>query len=134
MRGQAVTVNYVTLTCDYFDGAGNLLNGGTATFTPTSELTDATDHERIPLAPVTVTFKPMGSPTARLLATDNANVLPSGWAWLVTFSGVSGSPASFQFFLPFSGGASQFLSALAALPAGSTSLLAENAQQILAEG
>ena len=129
-----MALNYVSLTVDLFDGTGSFLNGGYAAFTPTVQLTDATDHEIITGAGIIAAPKPTGSPVIKLLATDNSAVLPSGWAWIVTFTGVPGSPASWQFFLPFSGGASQYLSALAVLPAGSTSLLDEAAQQILAEG
>ena len=121
-----MALNYVSLTCDLFDGQGNALSGGTATFAPNVQLTDATDHEIIPQAPVTAAFKPTSSPVVKLLATDNSAPAPNGWKWTVTFTGVSGSPASFSFFLPFSGGASQNLSALApvsgAVPATITNI------------
>jgi hypothetical protein len=129
-----VALNYVTLTVDVYDGSGNYPTTGTATFTPSSVLTDSTDHEYIGQIPVVVSFRAPGLPTVRLLATDNASVLPSGWAWQVSFTGFPGPPATFSFFLPYSGGASQYLSAQAPLPAGTTSLLTESAQQLLAEG
>jgi hypothetical protein len=129
-----VSLNYVTLTCDLYDGRGYQVNGGTATFTPSVQLTDTADHEIITEAGCTVAFKSTGSPSVALLATDNGAPLPSGWAWNVTFTGVPGNPGAFSFFLPYSAGASQYLSSLSPLPAGTTSLLSENAQQLLAEG
>jgi hypothetical protein len=129
-----MALNYVSLTCDLYDGAGSTVNGGIATFTPSAQLTDTADHEIITGAGITGSFGPVASPVVRLLATDNAAPLPSGWAWNVTFTGVPGNPGAFSFFLPYSGGASQYLSSLSPLPAGTTSLLSENAQQLLAEG
>ena len=107
-----MSLNYVTLTCDLFDGRGNRVNGGTATFTPSVQLTDSTDHEIIAQAPLTAVFRSTGSPVISLLATDNGNPLPAGWAWTVTFSGVPGNPAAFSFFLPYSNGSAQNMSAL----------------------
>lgn len=108
-----MALNYVSLTCDLYDGSGNFITQGTASFAPSAQLTDTTDHELIAQAPIVVTFRPSGPPVAHLLATDNGNTAPSGWAWTVTFTGVPGSPASFSFFLPFTSGASQYLSAQA---------------------
>lgn len=116
-----MALNYVNLTADLFDGQGNVLAAGTATFTPTAQLTDTADHEIVTLAPVTAAFKPTASPVVKLLATDNGAPLPGGWGWTVTFSGVPGNPASFTFFLPFAAGASQFLSSQA--PVSSAAVL-----------
>ena len=107
-----MALNYVTLTLDLYDGQGNYPITGTASFTPSVQLTDTTDHELIIQAPVVVAFRPSAVPAVSLLATDNGAVLPSGWAWTVSFTGVSGNPAGFSFFLPFSGGAAQNLSSL----------------------
>lgn len=82
-----MALNYVTLTIDLSDGAGSHANGGIATFTPSVQLTDATDHEIITQAPVTAAFKPTGSPAVLLLATDNGNVAPSGSPHAVASSG-----------------------------------------------
>lgn len=108
-----MTLNYVELTLDLYDGSGSYISQGTATFKPSVTLTDATDSEYIPQAPVTGSFKASGSPKVKLLGTDNSNVTPAGWGWTVTFSGVPGNPAGFSFFLAYSNGASQNLSALA---------------------
>ena len=106
-----MSLSYVTLTVDIYDGQGSVPTSGTATFTPSATLTDTTNHEIVAQLPVVVSFKPSGPPTIRLLATDNATLTPGGWAWQVTFSG-SGMPSAFSFFLPFSGGASQNLSSI----------------------
>jgi len=114
-----VSLTYVTLTADLFDGSGNLITAGTATFTPSAQLTYA-GHEIVIEAPVTVAFNGTRSPSVSLLATDNASLLPSGWTWGVTFSGVPGNPAPFSFFLPATGGASQDLSSLSPVSSGTT--------------
>lgn len=129
-----MALDYVSLTVDMFRGDGGFSNGGTADFAPTEQLTDTVNHQIITEAAIPAALKSTGSPVVKLLATDNPTVLPSGWAWTVTFSGVSGSPSSWQFFLPYSGGAAQNLSDLAVLPAGTTALLTESAQALLAEG
>jgi hypothetical protein len=108
-----VTLNYVTLTLDLYDGQGNPVTTGTALFIPNTQLTDA-GVELVPQAPIPAVFRsPNGLPQVKLLGTDNSGPLPAGWAWTVTFTGVPGNPASFSFFLPFASGASQFLSAQA---------------------
>lgn len=108
-----MTLNYVTLILDGFDGGGSRLEQGTATFTPSVQLSDPVDQEWIPPAPVSARFREgLPSPQVSLLATDNGNVLPAGWGWKVSFINVPGSPAAFSFFLPFTGGATQRLSQL----------------------
>jgi len=108
-----MALNYVTLTVDLGAGQGFYLTSGMAAFVPTAVLTDAADHLMVSQVPLSVTFSEEGSPPKiRLLATDNANLAPSGWAWTITPPAGSGI-APFSFFLPFSGGASQYLSALA---------------------
>ena len=108
-----MSLQYVTLTLDLYDGQGNAIIAGEALFTPTAQLTDTTNHELITLAPVPAVFHSAGTPAVKLLATDNSPPAPAGWAWTVTFTGVAGNPASFNFFLPYASGASQNLSAQA---------------------
>jgi hypothetical protein len=110
-----VTLQYVTLTLDLYDGQGNPVTMGTATLTPSAELTDTTDHMRVIKAPVRAIFRPAGTPAVSLLATDNGDPAPSGWVWTASFTGVPGNPPPVSFALPFSGGATQYLSALAPL-------------------
>jgi hypothetical protein len=105
-----MTLNYVTLICDEGAGQGYFRPGGTATLTPSAVLTDATDHLIVDQSPVTVTFSTTGPPSARLLPTDNAALLPAGWGW--TFTPPAGSGMTpFTFFLNFANGATQYLSA-----------------------
>lgn len=104
-----MALNYVTLTLDLYDGQGNPVTKGTASFTPSAQLTDA-GVELVPQVPIPAVFHAAGTPAVKLLATDNAAVLPAGWVWTVLFSGVPGNPAAFSFSLPFASGASQFLS------------------------
>lgn len=104
-----MTLNYVTLTLDLYDGSGNYPVSGTASFAPSAVLTDA-GAEIVSQQPITVTFRAGSLPTVPLLATDNSGPLPAGWTWGVTFDGITGAPAGFSFFLPYTDGASQVLS------------------------
>jgi hypothetical protein len=115
-----MALNYVTLTVDVYDGSGNYPTSGTATFTPTAVLTDGTNHEYIAQVPIVVSFKASGVPTVKLLATDNSAPLPAGWAWTVAFAGFTGAPASWNFFLPYTGGANQNLADLAPVATATT--------------
>ena len=112
-----MALNYVTLTVDVYDGQGNVPASGTATFTPSAVLTDA-GVEIIGQQPVTAVFHAAALPTVKLLATDNSDPAPAGWTWSVSFSGITGAPAAFSFFLPYTGGSSQVLSSLAPVASG----------------
>jgi hypothetical protein len=114
-----MSLNYVTLTLDLYDGQGNPVIAGTASFTPSAVLTDA-GVEIVGQQPVTAVFHAAALPAVKLLATDNSGPAPSGWTWSVTFSGITGAPASFSFFLPYAGGATQLLSSLIPVSAGAT--------------
>ena len=92
-------LNYLTLTLDLYDGQGNYPVSGSAAFTPSAVLTDA-GVEVIGQQPVTAVFRAAAMPSMKLLATDSAGPLPTGWTWGVAFSGVTGAPAAFSFFLP----------------------------------
>lgn len=111
-----MSLNYVTLVLDLYDAQGNVVTTGAAAFTPSVTLTDP-GVEWIPPAPIPAVFHAGGLPQVRLLATDSSSATPGGWTWGVAFTGVPGNPAPFSFFLPFSGGATQYLSALAQVPA-----------------
>jgi hypothetical protein len=96
-----VALRYVTLTVNLQDGSGAPLNRGLASFAPSVFLTDPVDNADVPQAPVGAQFT--GSfPQVSLLATDNANLAPSGWAWNVSFIVTPGNPSGFSFFLPSS--------------------------------
>jgi hypothetical protein len=131
-----VALNAVQLTLDLYDGAGNPVTSGYAYFTPSSVLTDTMDGETIAQSPIVAAFDnsseatvpapapdtgqdtspATGLPVVSLYATDNANLAPAGWTWSVTFQ----LPSSvtqidpFTFLLPYTGGASQKLSAVIA--------------------
>jgi hypothetical protein len=107
-----MALNYVTLILDLYDGQGNMVISGTAALVPSAQLTDTTDNQVITQAPVPGVFHSSGFPNVKLLATDNGALAPAGWGWTVSYSGVPGSPAGFSFFLPFTGGATQYLSSL----------------------
>jgi parallel beta-helix repeat protein len=104
-----VTLNYVGLTLDLYDGQGNPVVTGAAYFTPTAQLTDAGVAVTTE-APIPGVFHSGGLPVVSLLATDNTAPQPNGWGWQVTFSGVPGNPAGFTFELPYTSGSAQNLS------------------------
>ena len=104
-----MALDYVELVLDLYDGGGNPIVAGTASLTPSVQLTDTADKQVIVQAPLVVTFRGT-SPSVKLLATDNGALAPSGWGWSIEFSGVPGNPAGFSFFLPYSGGSTQYLS------------------------
>ena len=110
-----MALNYVTLILDLLDGTGAPVSGGTATLSPNTQTTDTVDNVIIAQSPIVVPFRATGIPTIKILATDNSNLSPSGWAWNIVFTNVPGSPLPFAFFLPFSGGATQYLSSLTPL-------------------
>lgn len=110
---------YVTLTLDLDDGSGNYPVSGTASFVPSAVLTDA-GVAVIGQQPVTVSFRAGSLPVVSLLATDNSGPLPTGWTWGVTFSGITGAPAGFSFFLPYASGATQVMSDLIPVSSGTT--------------
>lgn len=81
-----MALNYVTLTVDLYDGQGNALTQGTASFVPSATLTDTADQEIITQAPIVVSFHAgAGPPTVSLLATDNAS--PGQMSWNTTTFG-----------------------------------------------
>lgn len=92
--------NTVQVVLNLTDGGGAQIQAGAVSIAPSAVLTDAADR-LLAVSPVWAQFP--GTPTApqvTLLATDNANISPSGWAWTVTFHSVPGNPASYSFALP----------------------------------
>ena len=114
-----MALDYVTLTLDLYDGQGNPAISGTASFTPSTVLTDS-GVEVIGQQPVTAVFHAAALPSVRLLATDSSGPLPAGWTWGVSFSGITGAPAAFSLFLPYASGATQLLSSLVPVSSGSS--------------
>lgn len=106
-----MALNYVTLTGKIQDAQGNP-SGGKVTFTPGGWLTDTTDQLLVDPVPVTITLTVSGTFSVSLLATDNTAATPAGWTWTAAISPSAGPGYSLSFFLPFSGGATQDISAL----------------------
>lgn len=99
----------MTLTGTYLDGSGAPATGS-LTFVPSAPEDDSADQLSFRQDPVHVALE-AGRFSVRLLATDNPQLAPSGWAWTVTER--AGPAATWSFFLPYSGGATQDISALA---------------------
>jgi hypothetical protein len=108
-----MAASYVTLILDLYDAAGNQIVHGTAQVTPSAELPDPAEMMLIGQAPLTGAFRAGSLPQLRLVSTDSVGPQPNAWTYTITFSGVPGSPASFS----FTDGATQYLSALAQVPA-----------------
>lgn len=103
----------ITVTGTYLDGAGNP-QGGTVTFTPSSSLTDQTG--KIVLAKVSTVVQVSSSTgtfsVSGLACTDNANLVPAGWAWVVSVN-IAGASQTFNTYLPSGLGTTVDISALA---------------------
>lgn len=111
------TAQYVTLVLDRYDGAGNPVTRGTASWAPSMELPDPADQMLVGQAPVTATFRAGSLPSVRLVSTDSIGPQPDGWTWTVTYDGVPGSPPPASYYILAANGATQSLSALATVPA-----------------
>lgn len=110
-----MTLNYVEVVCDVYDGQGNVRARGVGSFAPSQEVKDTADHLLIdPGLPIAAVFHVTGPPSAKLLATDQGNIAPSGWQWVFTPPAGSGV-AAFPFYLP-SSPVTQYLSDLAGDP------------------
>lgn len=109
--GVNLSLNTVTVTWTEEDFTQATVNGS-ITFVPSNTLTDATDGLGIGLEARTYRFVNGTGSSAPLVATDNVNLLPSGWTYVVTVALDGLPPYSFNCFIPFSGGASQKLSSL----------------------
>ncbi len=111
-----MALNYVTLTGTYADGEGIGIDGtrhdAFLTLTPTASLTDATNDREVRLTPVRVPLNADGTFSARLLATDNSTLMPSGWAWQVTETLPGLTDFTWNFFLAFATGVTQDVATL----------------------
>ena len=115
-----MTLNYVTLILNLYDGQGNPEIRGAAALVPSAVLTDAADQVIVTQDPIPGVFHASGFPQVTLLATDNAAPQPAGWTWGITFTGQEAPISPFSFFLPFTGGPVQYLSSLIPVSSGST--------------
>lgn len=115
---RAVALNYVTLTLDLSDGSGNPVKGGNVLLAPTATVSGG----GIIIASGTgVAIPANGTPraTVSLLATDNASLTPTGWAWSIVYLDPTGrgvGTLQWHFLLPYSGGSAQNLSACTRAP------------------
>jgi hypothetical protein len=107
-----MSLSLVTLILDLHDGAGKPVTRGKATLVPSAVLSDAADHVLVTQQGVTAYFTAATPATASLIATDNAAITQSGWAWTVTFTGMDAPPPPLTFALPYANGAVQYYSAL----------------------
>lgn len=83
-----LTTRTVTGTFRWGNGAPQ---NGFVTFAPSTDLVDSTGHVIVPALPVTGTLY-AGTLSISLLCTDNADISPSGWYWIVTVN-IAGGPA-----------------------------------------
>jgi Pectate lyase superfamily protein len=97
-----LALQYIELVLDLVDGTGTPLIGGQVKLAPSAQLTNTTDNMIVTQAQVSTQLGSGQYPTVRVLATDNADLAPSGWAWTIGFTGVAGNPVAFSFFLPAS--------------------------------
>jgi hypothetical protein len=96
MEGAHMSLSYVSLICNYTDGLGGAVSGGTVTFTPTSALAGSGSgpgHVVIAAAPITVDLSAHPEPTVSLLATDTSGITPAGWLWIIAPSFPGSGPA-----------------------------------------
>ena len=107
-----MTLNTVTVICNYTDGLGNPVTRGTLRLYPTTEVLDSTtSHLVITQAPIIINLAVNPTPSVDLIATDSDGLLPPGWGWV--FAPVfPGAPAAQQLLVPFADGATQYLSDL----------------------
>jgi hypothetical protein len=106
-----VALTKVNLTGTLIDGEGRPLCG-TLTFSPSAPLADTTDALLVRQFGCGVTLSEEGAFSVELLSTDNANLSPPGWCWMVKecFPGV---PANlWAFFLAYGTGSTQDISTL----------------------
>lgn len=103
----------ITVTGSYPAGAGNSVAIGFVTFVPTARILNAAGHTIIPQLPVQVTLQLGAFSLGNVITTDNAGLLPTGWAWQVTenIDGVAAEP--YYVYIPSSYGATVDLAELA---------------------
>jgi Periplasmic copper-binding protein (NosD) len=111
-----VSLNTVTLTLDAFNGANVPVGAGTAFLTPSAAVAFPGDQFYMWPLPIEVSLVPPEGaaedwlPAVELIACDNSGGNPSSWEWTITFQSY-GAPPGFSFFLDYSNGADQYLSA-----------------------
>jgi hypothetical protein len=110
-----VSLEVVTLTGHFTNGTGQPVTGS-VTFIPSAQLTDMTDAEIVVPSVVTVDLNSLGQFSASLYSTDSSNLTPAGWTWQITQNITGLPPYTWNFFLPYGGGATQDISSLTPVP------------------
>lgn len=111
----------ITVTGTYVDFNGNPMTGA-VTFTPSADLVDAGASEFLSPGPITLQLDSSGHFSTTLICTDNTNLQPPGWVYIVTES-VRGT-RTYPIALPHTLGSSVDLTAVVPIPvtSGSTVL------------
>lgn len=114
-----MTALKVTLVLDECDATLAQVTQGYVQIEPSARLPDPADQAIIGQAPVTGSFGSATVPQVQLVGTDQAGPQPGGWTYSITYYHVPGIPLgySWSFYLPYAGGAVQYLSSLAQVPA-----------------
>jgi hypothetical protein len=116
-----VSLTTITVTGSYPPGAGTGLATGWVEFTPTARIVNATGHTIIPQTPITVQLQVGAVSLPGLVTTDNAGLLPTGWAWQVTEHINDTSPVTYTVNIPSSYGATVDLAQLSPVTPAPTS-------------
>jgi len=106
-----LSLNYVNLVLDFYDGRGSPVQVGSVICTPNVTVTDSADHVIVTQAPIIVRLFGNPTPTVRLVASDNSGLLPAGWGWLIQPE-FPGGPAGELYLVSFANGPTQYLSQL----------------------
>lgn len=118
-----MTVSYVTVILDLYDGAGNPAVQGSMTWVPSQQFSDSADGMLITTAPVTAAFRLGSQAQVRVLPNDLYGPQGQngpGWTWNTTCSGVPGSPAAASYVVLSTNGNTQRLSELTPMPPAQT--------------
>jgi hypothetical protein len=110
-----VDLTTITVTGTYLTASGTPL-GGTVLFAPSVPLTDRTGRTVLSVNPIVAEVsESTGTFSVVLPVTNNATLLPAGWAYSVQVS-VPGAAAAFNCYLPSSWGASVDITQLGPVP------------------
>lgn len=122
MSGEvSVTTAKVTLVIDSADAAGNLLTRGAVRIIPSQRISDPADSVLVETAAVRVSFSGNcgTAPSVDLFPSDLIGPQSGGspaWSYTAYYDGCPGNPQPWSFHLLSTGGATQRLSSLSALP------------------
>jgi hypothetical protein len=111
----------ITLTGTFTDGAGNA-QSGSVLLTPSNPVTDQAGKTIIAQIPVTASLSSGSFSLPGLVCTNNVNLLPQGWWWVVQVA-VAGGESTFAAYLPSTLGSSADISQISpevALPTTQT--------------